>query len=160
MSHTSLNTPLGVLSLFEEAGALVALEWGRAPGKDATPLLDDACAQLHAYFEGSLTSFDLSLRPNGTPFQRTVWTALRGIPHGDTVTYGQLAKTLNTGSRAVAGACSRNPIAIIIPCHRVVGANHSLGGYSGGDGPPTKEALLRLEGVHTPELPYLQHDNQ
>ena len=159
MTHTSLNTPLGVLSLFEEAGALVALEWGRAPGKNATPLLDNACVQLDAYFDGSLTSFDMPLRPDGTPFQRSVWDSLRRIPHGQTVTYGQLANTLNTGPRAVASACSRNPIPIIIPCHRVVGANHLLGGYSGGEGPATKEALLRLEAALEPVMPNFQHHN-
>lgn len=160
MAHTSLNTPLGILSLFEETGALVAIEWGRAPGKDSTPLLESACAQIDAYFEGTLTSFDLPLRPDGTPFQRSVWNSLRRIPHGETVTYGQLANTLSTGPRPVAGACGRNPIPIIIPCHRVVGANNILGGYSGGDGPSTKQALLRLEGVLAPALPCLQHRNQ
>jgi len=160
MAHTSLNTPLGILSLFEEAGALVAIEWGRAPGKDSTPLLANARAQLDAYFDGTLTSFDLPLRPDGTPFQTSIWNALLRIPHGDTVTYGYLANTLNTGPRAVAGACSRNPIPIIIPCHRVVGANNLVGGYSGGDGPATKEALLRLEGVLPPALPDLEHHSQ
>jgi len=157
MTHTSLNTPLGILSLFEEAGALVAIEWGRAPGKDSTPLLANARAQLDAYFDGTLTSFDLPLRPDGTPFQRSIWNALLRIPHGDTVTYGHLANALNTGPRAVAGACSRNPIPIIIPCHRVVGASNLVGGYSGGDGLATKEALLRLEGVLAPALPDLEH---
>jgi methylated-DNA-[protein]-cysteine S-methyltransferase len=160
MAHMSLNTPLGILSLFEETGALVAIEWGRAPGNDSTPLLESACTQLNAYFGGTLTSFDLPLRPDGTPFQRSVWSSLRLIPHGETVTYGQLANTLRTGPRPLAAACGRNPIPIIIPCHRVVGANHNLGGYSGGDGPSTKRALLCLEGVLAPALPCLQHHNQ
>jgi methylated-DNA-[protein]-cysteine S-methyltransferase len=159
MTHTSLNTPLGVLSLFEEAGALVAIEWGRASGEDTTPLLENARAQLDAYFDSALTSFDLPLRPEGTPFQRSVWNSLRRIPHGETVTYGRLANALKTGPRAVAGACSRNPIPIIIPCHRVVGANHLLGGYSGGDGAATKEVLLRLEGALEPAIPTPQHHN-
>ena len=160
MAHTSLNTPVGVLSLFEEAGVLVAIEWGRAPGRHNTPLLEEACAQLDAYFDGILTSFELPLRPAGTSFQQSVWNSLRNIPRGDTVSYGQLAKILNTGSRAIAGACGRNPIPIIIPCHRVVGANRQLGGYSGGDGLSTKRALLRLEGVTPSELPNLSYDNQ
>jgi methylated-DNA-[protein]-cysteine S-methyltransferase len=159
MAHTSLNTPLGILSLFEEAGTLVAVEWGRAPGNDSTPLLENARAQLDAYFDGALTSFDLPLRPGGTPFQRSVWDSLLRIPHGETVTYGHLANALNTAPRPVAGACSRNPIPIIIPCHRVVGANHRLGGYSGGDGVATKRALLSLEGVLVSPLPNLQHHN-
>ncbi len=159
MPHTSLNTPLGVLSLFEEEGALVAIEWGRASGEDTTPLLEKTRAQLDAYFDSALTSFDLPLRPEGTPFQRSVWNFLRRIPRGETVSYGHLANALNTGPRAVAGACGRNPIPIIIPCHRVVGANRLLGGYSGGDGAATKEALLRLEGALEPAKPDFQHHN-
>jgi methylated-DNA-[protein]-cysteine S-methyltransferase len=160
MPHMSLNTPLGVLSLFEEAGALVAIEWGHAPGKDTTPLLKNVCAQLDAYFEGGLISFDLPIRPHGTPFQRSVWSSLQRIPHGETITYGQLATALDTGPRAAAGACGRNPLPIIIPCHRVVGANHQMGGYSGGDGPATKEALLRLEGALEPAMTDLYHHNR
>lgn len=152
MSHTSVNTPSGVLSLFEHADALVALEWGRAPDKHITPLLESACAQLLAYFDGALSTFDLPLRPDGTPFQRAVWDRLRRIPHGETTTYGRLAASLGTGPRAVAAACARNPIPIIIPCHRVVAANHRLGGYSGGDGVATKEMLLRLEGAVEPAV--------
>lgn len=160
MPHTSLNTPLGVLSLFEEKEALVAIEWGHAPGNDTTPLLQNVCAQLDAYFDRYLLSFDLPLRPHGTPFQRSVWSSLQRIPYGETVTYGQLATALDTGPRAVAGACGRNPLPIIIPCHRVVGANHLLGGYSGGDGAATKEALLRLEGALEPAMPDLYHHNR
>lgn len=147
MPHACLNTPLGVITLFEDTGALVALEWGRAPGEAATPLLDRVCVLLNAYFDGHPAPFDLLLRPAGTPFQRTVWEHLRHIPHGETITYGQLAKALDTAPRAAAAACGRNPIPIIIPCHRVVAANNRLGGYSGGDGTVTKQALLRLEGA-------------
>jgi methylated-DNA-[protein]-cysteine S-methyltransferase len=132
--------------LFEDAGALVAIEWGRAPGENTTPLLDRIRSLLNAYFDGNPASFDLPLRPAGTPYQTTVWEHLRRIPHGKTITYGQLATALDTGPRAAAAACGRNPIPIIIPCHRVVGAHNRLGGYSGGDGVVTKEALLRLEG--------------
>ena len=152
MSHTYMNTPLGVLSLFEDSEALVAVEWGRAPDKQPTPLLESACTQLQAYFDGTLTAFDLPLRPDGTMFQRSVWEALLRIPHGETVSYGELAASLKTGPRAVAGACARNPIPIFIPCHRVVAAHHRLGGYSGGAGVTTKEVLLRLEGVLEPPI--------
>lgn len=147
MPHAVLNTPLGVISLFEDAEALVAIEWGRAPSNDVSPLLEKACAQLDAYFDGAPSSFDLPLRPPGTPFQRIVWEHLRRIPYGKTITYGQLANALNTAPRAVAAACGRNPIPIVVPCHRVVGANNWLGGYSGGDGVETKKTLLRLEGA-------------
>lgn len=94
----------------------------------------DARSQLEAYFAGDLVNFELDLQPGGTPFQRRVWTALRGIPYGSTTTYGRLASELGEprGPRAVGLANGRNPIAIIIPCHRVIGADGSLTGYGGG----------------------------
>jgi methylated-DNA-[protein]-cysteine S-methyltransferase len=146
MSHASLSTPFGILSVFAEDGALVALEWGEAPEYGTVePLLRAALDQLDAYFEARLHRFDLPLRPRGTPYQQRVWMRLAAIPWGETATYGQLARELATGSRAVAAACAANPLPILIPCHRVVGAAGSLGGYSGGDGIETKRALLRLE---------------
>lgn len=145
MAHLSLHSPLGPLTLFEEAGAIVALDWGRAPAGAATPLLARAKEQLDAYFTGRLKAFDLPLRPAGTPFQKAVWDLMRAIPYGATRSYGELARDLNSAPRAVGGACGRNPIPILIPCHRVLGAGGRLGGYSGGAGVDTKRALLRLE---------------
>jgi len=145
MAHLSLHSPLGPLTLFEEAGAIVALDWGRAPAGAATPLLSVAREQLDAYFTGRLKAFDLPLRPAGTPFQKAVWDLMRAIPYGATRTYGELAHELKSAPRAVGGACGRNPIPILIPCHRVLGAAGRLGGYSGGAGVDTKRALLRLE---------------
>ena len=147
MAHLSMNSPLGPLTLFAERGALVAVEWGAAAAPRAAPLLSEAKAQLDAYFGGRLEAFDLPLRPEGTPFQRRLWARLRDIPYRRVLTYGQLAASLGSAARCIGGACGRNPIPIIIPCHRVVGAGGHLGGYSGGAGVETKRALLRLEGL-------------
>ena len=153
MPHVSLNSPVGFLTLFEEDDAIVALEWGRVPGGEETPLLRRASEQLRSYFDGDAISFSLPLSPRGTSFQQRVWAQLSGIVYGATRTYGDIARDLETFPRAVAGACARNPIPLIIPCHRVVAAAGGLGGFSGGDGPETKVALLRLEGcLPTPLL--------
>jgi len=145
MPQRSCLTPLGPLSVSEEAGAIVALDWGQGRDQDDTPLLRRACAQLQQYFDGTRQVFDLPLAPNGSAFQRRVWEALRAIPAGETRSYGDLAASLGTSARAIGGANAANPIPILIPCHRVVGAGGALGGYSGGDGVPTKRFLLALE---------------
>jgi methylated-DNA-[protein]-cysteine S-methyltransferase len=105
----------------------------------------EVIAQLGAYFAGDLRRFDLALAPEGTPFQRDVWSALMTIPYGETVSYGELARRLgrSNASRAVGAANGRNPIPIIIPCHRVIGADGSLTGFGGGL--PIKRRLLELE---------------
>ncbi len=152
MAHLSMASPLGDLTLFEEGGALVSLDWGRAPDRGGPPLLllYDARDQLSAYFEGRLKIFDLPLAPWGTTFQKAVWDSMRAIPYGETRTYKSIAEDLKSGPRAVGGGCARNPLPILIPCHRVLGSHGGLGGYSGGDGVATKRALLRLEGA--PEI--------
>lgn len=113
------------------------------------PLLDDLGKQLAAYFSGKRRHFDIPLCLNGTTFQRQVWDALLTIPYGSTISYGQLAvkvgRTSPGQSRAVANANARNPIAIIVPCHRVIGSDDSLTGYAGGIW--RKQALLVLEGA-------------
>lgn len=149
MSSLAYNSPVGPLTLFEEDGAIVAVEWGWPPESDQplAPVLEQARDQLDAYFDGMLQRFDLPLAPMGTPFQKKVWQALAAIPYGTTRTYGQLAAELGTAPRALGGACGRNPLPIIVPCHRVLAADGGLGGYSGLDGTDTKEFLLRLEGV-------------
>lgn len=146
MPHASLTCPLGPLTVFEEQGAIVALEWGRAGNPEPSPLLKEALHQLDAYFDRRLTRFELPLWPAGSPFQRAVWERMRAIPYGEARSYGELAAALGNVARAVGGACGRNPIPIVIPCHRVVGGAGRLGGYSGGDGQATKRALLALEG--------------
>ena len=115
------------------------------PVLDETPLLREARDQLDAYFAGSLTAFDLPLAPAGTPFQQQVWRALCAIPYGETRTYAQVAARIGlpAACRAVGGANNRNPIAIVIPCHRVVGAGGMLTGYAGGL--DVKRYLLDLE---------------
>ncbi|NQU61255.1 MAG: methylated-DNA--[protein]-cysteine S-methyltransferase [Rhodospirillales bacterium] len=146
MPHLSMSSPLGPLTVFEDGGAVVALEWGRADGGSSSAVLKKAKAQLDAYFDGKLKRFDLPLVPTGTDFQRKVWGQLSKIPFGKIRSYGDIAEAVSSAPRAVGGACGRNPIPIIIPCHRVLGQNGALTGYSGGDGIGTKEALLRLEG--------------
>jgi methylated-DNA-[protein]-cysteine S-methyltransferase len=115
------------------------------PAED--PVLVEACRQLQAYFAGELHDFELELEPSGTPYQRRVWEELCRIPFGTTISYGELARRIGrpTACRAVGAANGRNPIAIVIPCHRVIGADGSLTGYGGGL--PTKRWLLAHEGV-------------
>ncbi|HWG23186.1 methylated-DNA--[protein]-cysteine S-methyltransferase [Actinospica sp.] len=117
--------------------------WEHAPEEFA-----HAIAQLQGYFAGDLKEFDLELEPRGSSFQRRVWDELRKIPYGSTTTYGKVTAALGldrVAARAVGGAVGSNPLGILIPCHRVIGANGSLTGYA--DGLATKEALLVLEGV-------------
>jgi methylated-DNA-[protein]-cysteine S-methyltransferase len=119
--------------------------WERPGSERATPLLRRAREQLWAYFAGELLDFDLPLDAAGTAFQQRVWAALRGIPYGSTVSYAEIARRIGmpTGSRAVGAANGRNPIAIIVPCHRVIGADGTLIGYGGGL--DRKQWLLRHE---------------
>lgn len=116
--------------------------WIRDP---AWPLLRRAAAQLDAYFSGTLEAFDLPLAPAGTPFQKTVWKAIEGVPRGATISYAELARRAgHPGSARAAGAATgRNPLAIVVPCHRIVGSDGSLTGYAGGL--DRKRALLALE---------------
>lgn len=141
------NAPVGDLTVSEDDGAIVALDFGRGMTQTHTPLLDEAVKQLAAYFEGSLTRFDLPLAPHGTAFRRKVWDLMRAIPYGSTRSYADLARDLDSAPRAIGGACGANPIPVIIPCHRVLATGGRLGGYSGGEGAATKVALLRLEGA-------------
>ncbi|WBV43121.1 methylated-DNA--[protein]-cysteine S-methyltransferase [Pseudoroseomonas cervicalis] len=145
MPQLSFLTPLGTLTLSEEDGAIVALDWGRGRDQEETPLLIAARDQVQDYFDGQRTSFDLPLAPYGSAFQQKVWAALRAIPSGETRSYAELAATIGSIARAVGQANRANPIPIIIPCHRVIGAGGKLGGFSGGEGAATKRYLLDLE---------------
>lgn len=147
-----IDSPLGTLTLTERASALVALNWGKQGTQCPTPLLRRAAEQLRAYFAGDLTVFDLPLAPEGSAFQKKVWARMAQIPYGQVLTYGALAKSIHSAPRAVGGACGRNPIPIILPCHRVLAADGSLTGYSGAGGTDTKRLLLHLEGALAPEL--------
>jgi methylated-DNA-[protein]-cysteine S-methyltransferase len=153
---TVMDSPVGELRLVERDGAITAIEFSpfRAPADgrpvgdrdDEQPVLVEAVRQLRAYFDRDLKEFDLPLSPQGTAFQRQVWAELRKIGYGETASYGQVAHRLghsNAASRAVGVANGRNPIPIVIPCHRVIGANGSLTGYAGGM--DRKQVLLELE---------------
>jgi methylated-DNA-[protein]-cysteine S-methyltransferase len=145
MPQLSLHAPFADLTLAEEDGAIVSLDWGWVDCQQATPLLRRAAEGLHAYFVGADLP-ELPLNPPGTAYQKRVWQALCGIPYGQTRTYGQIAAVAGGVPRSVGQANMRNPIPILIPCHRVVAGN-GLGGYSGEGGLDTKRHLLRLEGV-------------
>ena len=148
MSTRTIETPIGLLTLQADEAAVTAIRFGADGAQDASPLLDAAEAQLREYFAGTRRTFDLPLAPRGTAFQQRVWAALRAIPYGETRTYGELAAAIGSpsASRAVGMANNRNPIAIVVPCHRVVGSTGALVGYAGGLG--VKTHLLNLEKAH------------
>jgi len=153
-AQATINTPLGKLLLARTAKGLAGV-WFDGQKHHPAPLTavrrpDDAllrraAEQLHAYFAGEAFAFDMPLDLQGTPFQRSVWQALLDIPAGETRSYGEIAVALGSASavRAVGGAVGRNPVSVIVPCHRVVGSDGSLTGYAGGV--DRKRALLELE---------------
>ncbi|WPZ35483.1 methylated-DNA--[protein]-cysteine S-methyltransferase [Thalassobaculum sp. OXR-137] len=149
MLASDLDTPVGRLRAVSDGEALVRVTW--IPHAGTVPPEGDAVSretvrQLAAYFAGELTVFDLPLRfQGGSAFERDVWQAMRAIPYGETWTYGDLAERIGGVARAVGGACGRNPIPVVVPCHRVVGASGKLVGFSGGDGVESKRQLLDLE---------------
>lgn len=153
--RAAFDGPLGRLLLTEEDGRIARLrfesdlaESDRIAGEGAggaSPLLDRACAQLEAYFAGRLQSFDLPLAL-GAGFQARFLQALLAIPYGETRTYGEIARALGISAQAAGQACGANPIPVIVPCHRILGAS-GLGGFSAPGGIETKVALLRLEGA-------------
>jgi methylated-DNA-[protein]-cysteine S-methyltransferase len=153
----TIGSPVGRLSITEANGALVRIAWSDHEAGDPraqpgeTQLLTRAAEQLGEYFAGARQDFDLPLAPPGTPFQRRVWAEMARIPFGATASYGALARKLGSVARAVGGACGANPVPIVIPCHRVLGAGGTLGGFSGGRGPATKRALLEIEGAQPRE---------
>ena len=146
MNSLSISSPVGDLVLDEQDDAVVAIRWGEAGGANGSPLLAEAARQIEAYFAGRLHDFDLPLHPAGSAFEMRVWAAMQDIPYGETRSYGDLASAIRSAPRAVGRACGRNPIPIVIPCHRVLGKGW-MGGYSGSGGLRTKEALLTLEGA-------------
>ncbi|NNE87739.1 MAG: methylated-DNA--[protein]-cysteine S-methyltransferase [Silicimonas sp.] len=145
MPALSVKSPIGPFTLIEEDGALTRLVWEDGH-TDTTLTLDSAAAQLERYFDHDLTAFDLPLAPKVTPSQLRFLDALIAIPFGETRTYGQMAKSLSISPQGAGQACGANPIAIIIPCHRVVGTGN-LGGFSAAGGIETKVALLKHEGA-------------
>ena len=145
MLRRSVETPTGAFTISEADGAIVRATW-EAGWSDHSPLLDRAEAQLQAYFDHRLSVFDLPLAPLVSDVSKRFLAALQAIPFGQTRTYGDLAKEVGVSAQAAGQLCGSNPIAILIPCHRVLGAN-GLGGFSGAGGVETKVALLRHEGA-------------
>lgn len=146
MPRLSVDTQFGRLTLVEDEGAITAVRWNGTDAGAPTELLKEAAQQLAEYDAGRRESFDLPLTVRGSAFQQDVCTAMRAIPFGETVTYGDIARDLGAMPQAVGQACGGNPIPIIIPCHRVMGAK-GLTGFSGAGGVETKVALLRHEGA-------------
>lgn len=146
MPMISVKTQFGQLAVFEQDGAITSVDWSQADSDAPTALLEDAATQLMAYDAGKLEQFDLPLNVQGSAFQKAVCEAMLAIPFGYTRTYGDIAKDLGAQPQAVGGACGGNPIPVIIPCHRVMGAK-GLTGFSGAGGVETKVALLRHEGA-------------
>lgn len=144
--YRTLETPLGLMRLTAFDGAITAADWATSDAEDSSPELEEACAQLTAYFNGSLTEFDLPLRIAAAEFQQKICAAIAAIPFGQTRTYGELAADLGAPAQAVGAGCGGNPIPVIIPCHRVLGAS-SLGGFSARGGVESKVWLLRHEGA-------------
>lgn len=153
MLYCEMFTPIGPLLLAGDEKRLsrISFQSGLRPievverWQRSEEPFRDAIAQLDGYFAGRLRRFDLALAPEGTPFQKEVWSALTAIPYGETISYSELARRVGrpAASRAVGAANGRNPIPIVIPCHRVIGANGSLTGFGGGLG--IKRRLLELE---------------
>ena len=147
-----MDTPVGHLVLESDGDVLIGI-WlpsqattTRVDGHDAPPVLKDTATQLEEYFAGERTEFTVPMELDGTPFQKDVWTELTRIPYGETISYGELARRVGRpkGPRAVGQANGKNPIPIIVPCHRVL-ASTGIGGYGGGL--PMKRTLLAVEGV-------------
>jgi methylated-DNA-[protein]-cysteine S-methyltransferase len=146
IEHASIETPIGWIDVGATESAVVQLHWHeRQPRRSAaSPLLDEACRQLRAYIDGKLHDFDLPLEAAGSDFAKAVWQQMLAIPYGRSRTYGDVANTLGAPAQLVGQACGQNPIAVIIPCHRILGAN-SIGGYSSELGLRAKTFLLDLE---------------
>ncbi|HHX80000.1 MAG TPA: methylated-DNA--[protein]-cysteine S-methyltransferase [Acholeplasmataceae bacterium] len=146
MKKIITDSPLGKLVIVEEEGMITEIY---ATAKEhfisETPLLLDAKRQLEEYFQKQRKTFDLPLFPKGTPYQKQVWQELLKIPYGKVATYGEIAKRIGNplGARSVGGACNKNPIMVVIPCHRVIGKTGNLTGYA--EGLDKKELLLKLE---------------
>lgn len=141
----SFETKLGPITVEEEEGKIVSLLFSSASFSDHTPLLERAKEEIMEYLKGERKTFDLPLSPKGTAFQKKVWDAISSTTYGTTISYGEIGNIIGSKAyRAIGGACGKNNIPILIPCHRVVGKN-GIGGFSLGL--ETKRALLKIEGI-------------
>ena len=153
MNYQYLDSPVGRLRLVSDGKHLTAIEWEQRQAIDpddtekTDPALSACAKQLREYFAGERRSFDLPLSPTGTEFQKNVWAALKAIPYGKLRSYRDIAESLDNPKavRAVGAANGRNPIPIVVPCHRVIGSDGSLTGFAGGL--EAKKVLLKLEGA-------------
>ena len=145
MPSLTFDSPLGPLTVIERDGAIAELHFGAGVTEDATALLQTAADQVTEYFAGDRKDFDLPFAAPATPFQVAMRQAMLDIPFGLTRTYGDIAKAIGMPPQAVGQGCGQNTIPIIVPCHRVVAAGGKLGGFSGGEGAPTKRWLLAHE---------------
>jgi methylated-DNA-[protein]-cysteine S-methyltransferase len=153
VASRTLDTPIGTLGLVGSNAGLsrVLFRGANVAEEGSAPVLDEAAAQLEAYFAGERTAFDLPLDLDGTEFQRHCWLALASIPYGQTVSYGEQARRIGLGpdsARAVGAANGQNPLPLVLPCHRVIGADGSLTGFGGGL--RVKRFLLEHEGALLP----------
>lgn len=152
MPLLSFNSPIGPLTVHEQRGAITKLSWERETNRDVSPLLFETKNQIQEYLNGTRTNFNLPQKPYGSEFQLRVWQEVAKIPYGQTASYRDLASKLSSSPRPVGTACGKNPIPIIIPCHRIIAKTGHLTGYSGRGGLDTKRLLLKLE-------KYVQDDN-
>lgn len=150
MPRGAVDSPFGPISFIVDDGQLTRVQFADGPSEGTSPQLTETARQLTEYFLGVRHAFDLPLAPAISPFQAQLRDCMIAIPYGGMRTYGEIAKELGSASQAVGQACGANPIPIIVPCHRVVAAGGRLGGFSGGDGAPTKKRLLNHEAVYAP----------
>jgi methylated-DNA-[protein]-cysteine S-methyltransferase len=150
ISRRSFPTPFGFVTLTAEAEKITSVELcKKAKSLGFSKVLEDAAKQVDLYLKGSLSRFNLPLKVSGTPFQLAVWKAIAKVPFGKTVSYGEIATSIGKplATRAVGAAVGANPTPLLVGCHRVLGSNGSLTGYSGGQGIKTKKLLLDFEGI-------------
>ncbi len=147
MAQLSFHSPIGDITISEEEGIIVSLDFGWSPFQKENPLLLKAKKWCDSYFDGENPEMNLPLSPFGTKYQRQIYKAIQSIPYSKTMTYSEIAEKTSSHSRPVGSACGSNPIPLLIPCHRVMGKNGSLTGYSGGEGIQTKKYLLELEKI-------------
>ena len=143
-SCLTTETPVGLIGIYGQT-SITKIGWAQRQSNSELPELRKAEKQIAAYFNGTLLQFDLQLEPSGSIFQQKVWAHICRIPYGQTLTYGDVAISLESSPRAVGRACASNPIPLLIPCHRIIAKTGALTGYTGRGGLKTKQLLLTLE---------------